>query len=114
MPEQRGAPRAAQLALSCDVVLPLRAVVTELSVTGMQVETVRPLHLDAVHEFRLVVGDSPIVLHGRVVHAHIAAVDGDVVTYVSGVQFLEVSPAGAADIANYLSHLSDVRRASPQ
>jgi hypothetical protein len=112
MPEQREAQRVRQLALSCDVLVPLAAVVTELSTTGMQIETARPLHLESVHEFRLTLASSAVVLRGRVVHSHIEDVNGDLVTYVSGVQFVEISPAGAAGIAEYLAQLSNARRSA--
>lgn len=68
---------------------PLR--VFEVSLGGMQVETSNPLHLDALYDFRLTLRDHSIVVKGRVVHSRIVDVDQDIVTYHSGIEFIELS-----------------------
>src|SRR5262249_14951884 len=62
--------------------------VRELSRGGAEVETVFPLHLDSLHDFRLVLGDRSIVIKGRVVHCRISDVDQEV-RYRSGIEFVE-------------------------
>jgi PilZ domain-containing protein len=64
--------------------------VTNLSVTGVAVETRYPLHLDSLHDMRLTLGNLPVVVKARVVHSHISDIDPDLVTYHSGMQFVEL------------------------
>lgn len=62
-----------------------------LSAGGAAIETRFPLPLESLHDIRLSLPDQSIVLKGRVVHSHIVDVDGDIVTYVSGLEFVEPS-----------------------
>jgi hypothetical protein len=63
--------------------------IREISRGGAQVETAFPLQLDSLHDFRLTLGDSSVVLKGRVAHCSISDVDQEVVLYRSGVEFIE-------------------------
>jgi len=65
--------------------------IKEISRGGAQVETVFPLHLDSLHDFRLTLGEQSIVLKGRVAHCRISDVDQELVTYRSGIEFIEPS-----------------------
>src|SRR5947207_3185913 len=65
--------------------------VTEISRGGLQIETVFPLQLDSLHELRLALGDRSIVVKGRVAHCRIREVDQQLVTYRSGIEFIEPS-----------------------
>jgi len=70
--------------------------VTELSMTGMGLQTGFDLPLDAVHSFRLTLGDgSTVILAGRVVRCQKVVREGEEVVYVSGVDFMDqdVDPA---------------------
>jgi hypothetical protein len=75
----------------------------------MQVETGFPLHLDSLHDFRLTLGERSVVVKGRIAHCRISDVDQDVVTYRSGVEFVEPSERVAAAIGEFIDLLS-VRR----
>jgi hypothetical protein len=65
--------------------------VNQVSLGGMQVETAFPLHLDALHVFRLTLRDHSIIVKGRVAHSRIVDVDQDIVMYRSGIEFIEPS-----------------------
>ena len=56
----------------------------------MQVETGFPLQLDSLHDFRLTLGDRSVVVKGRIAHSRISDVDQDIITYRSGVEFIEL------------------------
>jgi hypothetical protein len=63
--------------------------VREISRDGAHVETTFPLQLDSLHELRLTLGDRAVVVKARVAHCGIADVDQEIVTYRSGVEFVE-------------------------
>jgi hypothetical protein len=65
--------------------------VNQVSLGGMQVETAFPLHVDALHVFRLTLQDHAIIVKGRVAHSRIVDVDQDIVMYRSGIEFIEPS-----------------------
>ena len=77
-------------------------VVKEVSARGATVETRFPLHLDSLHDLRLTLGSLPVVVKGRVIHSRISDVDQDVVTYRTGLEFVEPSERVVAAIAQYL------------
>src|SRR6266480_4873969 len=72
-----------------EVMLYQHTTIKEISRGGAQIETVFPLHVDSLHEFRLTLGDRSVVVKGRVAHCSISDVDQEVVTYRSGVEFIE-------------------------
>jgi hypothetical protein len=76
-------------ALRGEVMVFQPTTIRQISTGGMQVETAFPLQLNSLHDFRLTLGDRSIVLKGRVAHSRISDVDQDIVTYSSGVQFIE-------------------------
>jgi len=80
--------------------------VCQVSLGGMQVETSFPLQVDSLHDFRLTLGGVSVVLKGRIVHSHISDVDQDVITYRSGVEFVELSERVAAAIAHFVDELA--------
>src|SRR5687768_4803980 len=65
--------------------------IREISRGGAQVETSFPLQLDSLHEFRLTLGDRSIVVKARVAHCTITDVDQELITYRSGIEFVEPS-----------------------
>jgi hypothetical protein len=85
--------------------------IKEISRGGAQIETSFPLQLDSLHDLRLTLGDRSVVVKGRVVHCSIADVDQEVVTYRSGVEFVEPPERVAAAIASFIQAISDGRRA---
>jgi c-di-GMP-binding flagellar brake protein YcgR len=82
--------------------------VLEMSHGGMQVETAFPLQLDSLHDFRLTLGDRSVVVKGRVAHSRISDVDQDIVTYRTGVQFIELSERVQAAIAHFVDEVTRV------
>ena len=78
------------------------AEISEVSRGGMLVETGFPLQLDSLHDFRFTLGVQSIVVKGRVVHSSISEVNHDVVTYRSGVEFVEPSGHVATAIADFV------------
>ena len=84
-------------------------VIREVSVTGTTVETRFPLHLNSLHDFRLTLGDRSVVVKGRVVHSQISDVDSDIVTYRSGVEFVEPSERVTKAISEFLDMVKSSR-----
>ena len=76
--------------------------IEEVGITGATVETKFPFHLDSLHDVRLTLGERSIVVKGRVVHSHISDVDQDIVTYRTGMEFVEPSDRVTAAIAEFL------------
>src|SRR6476659_3238751 len=85
--------------------------IKEISRGGAQVETAFPLQLDSLHEFRLTLGDRSIVLKGRVAHCSISDVDQELVTYRSGIEFIEPSDRVYSVISEFISTIKESRRA---
>ena len=85
--------------------------IREISRGGAQVETAFPLQLDSLHDFRLTLGDSSIVLKGRVAHCSISDVDQEIVIYRSGIEFIEPPDRVASVIAHFIDAITNGRRA---
>ena len=79
--------------------------VREIGRDGATVETRAALHLNSLHELRLTLGERSVIVKGRVVHCRISDVDQDVVTYRSGLEFVETSNRVSAVIAGFLDAL---------
>ncbi len=77
-------------------------VIVELGRHGVQVETQFPLHLDSLHELRLSLGERSVVVKGRVAHSRISDVFQDVVTYRSGLEFVEMPAHVTAAVSAFL------------
>jgi len=76
--------------------------IRELSDTGAQIETILPLHLDSLHELRLELGDASVIVKGRVVHCSICDMDRELVSYRSGLDFVQLGPGVGAVIAGFI------------
>ena len=77
--------------------------VTELSVAGLGVETPFPLHLNSLHDMRLTLGSIAVVVKARVIHSHIRDVDQELVTYYSGLEFIELPERVHTAIVEFLA-----------
>jgi hypothetical protein len=77
-------------------------LVRDISDGGVTVETRFPLQIDSLHDVRLTLGGTSIVVKGRVVHAHISDVDQDIVVYRAGLEFVEPSPKVSAAIVEFI------------
>ena len=82
----------------------------QISRGGMQVETGFPLQLDSLHDFRLTLEERSIVVKGRVAHCRISDVDQDIVTYRSGVEFVEPSERVLSAISDFIELLKRRRQ----
>lgn len=87
-----------------------RLQVKELGRTGALVETRFPVHLNSLHDLRLTLGSRSIVLKGRVTHCQISEVDRDIVTYQSGLEFVDPTDRIEGVIAEFLETLRSKRR----
>ena len=84
--------------------------VQQVSVGGMLVETMFPLHLDSLYDFRLTLRDRSIVVKGRVAHSRIIDVDQDIVMYHSGIEFIEPSDRIREVIVEFIEAIKAGRR----
>jgi hypothetical protein len=84
--------------------------IRQISLGGMQVETGFPLQLDSLHDFRITLGERSIVVKGRVAHSRISDVDQDIVTYRSGVEFIEPSERVTGVISEFIELLRQERQ----
>ena len=85
--------------------------IKEISRGGAQVETKFPLQLDSLHELRLTLADRSVVVKARVAHCSIVDVDQELVTYRSGVEFVEASDRVHSVISEFMESIKDSRRA---
>ena len=85
--------------------------IKEISRGGAQVETVFPLQLDSLHDFRLTLGDRSVVVKGRVVHCSITDVEQELVLYRSGIEFTEPSDRVCNVITDFIDAIKSGRRA---
>ena len=85
--------------------------IREISRGGAQVETSFPLQLDSLHELRLTLADRSVILKARVAHCSISDVDQELVTYRSGVEFVEPSERVFTVIASFIETIKEGRRA---
>ena len=77
-------------------------LVRDVGTGGVTVETRFPLQIDSLHDVRLTLGDLSVVVKGRVVHSRISDVDHDVVTYRTGLEFVEPSQRVVGAITEFL------------
>lgn len=96
--------------LQGEVVVFQPATVRQLSHGGMQVETGFPLQVDSLHDFRLRLGDNPVVVKGRIAHSRISDFDQDLVLYRTGVEFVELSAHVATAISGFVDELAKIDR----
>ena len=84
--------------------------IKELSCGGAQLETALPLQLDSLHDFRLTLGERSVVVKGRVVHCSISDMDQEIVTYRSGIEFIEPSERVYSVISDFIDAIKAGRR----
>ena len=76
--------------------------IKEISHGGCLVETGFQLHLNSLHDVRLTLGKTSVVVKGRVVHSRISDVDQDIVTYRTGMEFVDVADRAIKAIREFL------------
>ena len=109
--EKREAERIAILGeLQGEVMVFEPIAVKEIGRGGVQVETRFPLLLDSLHDLRLMLGERSVIVKGRVAHCRICDVYQDVVTYRSGLEFIEPSDRIEEVILEFLDTIRTSRR----
>jgi c-di-GMP-binding flagellar brake protein YcgR len=93
-------------ALHGEVMVFQPSAIRQISHGGMQVETSFPLQLDSLHDFRITLGERSVVVKGRIAHSRISDVDQDIVTYRTGVEFIELSDRVAAAIQDFVDEIA--------
>jgi hypothetical protein len=89
------------------VVQPMR--IAGLSRTGISIETAFPLQLDSLHDLKLMLGPTTVIVKARVVHCRISDVDQDVVVYRSGLEFIGVQERAAAALGTFIDAIAGER-----
>ena len=84
--------------------------VREISRTGVTIETLFPLHLDSMHDVRLSLGDTSVVIKGRVIHSHVSDIEQDSVAYSAGLELVDPSPTVKSAIEEFLDAVKADRR----
>jgi hypothetical protein len=84
--------------------------IKEIGRGGAQVETAFPLQLDSLHELRLTLGDRSVIVKARVAHCSISDVDQELVTYRSGVEFIEPPERVYSVISDFIDSIKNSRR----
>jgi len=83
--------------------------IRQISLGGMLVETRFPLHVESLHDFRLLLSEPSteptVVVKGRVVHSRIFDVIQEAVFYQSGIEFIGPSAVVTAAIARFIDSL---------
>ena len=103
VPERRNQERTQILGdLRGEVMVYQPMAIRELSDSGAQVETSFPLQLDSLHELRLELGDTSVVIKGRVVHCSICDMDREFVSYRSGLEFVQPGPGVSKVIEGFI------------
>ncbi len=108
--EQRDGERVPVLGeLPGEVMVFAPMIIREIGTGGASVDTSFPLHLNSLHDLRLALGSISIVIKGRVVHSRISDVDQDLVTYRTGLEFVEPSERVLAALTTYLESVKSNR-----
>jgi PilZ domain-containing protein len=88
--------------------------ILDISIGGAQVETPFPLQLDSLHDFRLSLGETSVVVKGRIAHCHIGELQADMgVLYRTGVEFIEPSDHALEAIRAFIQALKASRETPP-
>ena len=77
----------------------------DISQGGLTVEGRIPLQLNSLHELRLTLSTTSIIVKARVAHSRISDVDQDIVTYRSGMEFVELSERLRTAISEFIQAL---------
>ena len=84
--------------------------IKEISRGGCLVETAFPLHLNSLHDVRLTLGEQSVVMKGRVAHCRISDVEQEIVTYRSGIEFIEPNDRIRTVISEFIEAIKAGRK----
>lgn len=76
--------------------------VVDISLGGAQIETAFPLQLNSLHDFRLSLDDTSVIVKARIAHCHIGELT-DVAVYRSGIEFVHVGDPAREAIASFVA-----------
>lgn len=96
--------------LSGEVMVFQPLFIKEISSGGCLVETAFQLHLNSLHDVRLTLGEQSVILKGRVAHCHISDVHEEIVTYSTGIEFVEPADRVSEVIRDFIEALKAGRR----
>jgi hypothetical protein len=100
--ERREDERFPVLGLDGSVMVFLPMAITEIARGGVQVETPFSFQIDSVHELRLVLGNQPVVVKGRVTHCGVVDVAQESMLYRTGLEFVDLPDRLADVIASFV------------
>lgn len=110
---ERRAPRIEILGeLQGEVMVYEPMTITDISLTGAQIETTVPLRINSLHDFRLQLGHRSVVVKGRIAHAHVCDVEDQATIYRAGVEFVQPSARIAEAIAEFVDAIVAARTGS--
>ena len=84
-------------------------LIVDVTRKGASVDTRFPLQLDSLHDLRLTLPSGPVIVKARVAHSRISDVDQEIVTYRSGMEFVDVPERVDAAIAAFLAQVREDR-----
>ena len=87
--------------------------ILDISERGAQIETAFPLHLEALHDLRLSLGQRSVVVKARIVYCHIGEIREGTVLYRAGVEFTDPSDHARTALAVFVESLKKAARAGP-
>ena len=83
------------------VSLDTSVIVRDISLVGMAIETPFAFPTDAVHAFRLTLGDGAyVVLQGRARHSRVLTGPDETARYLTGFEFVDDGPSAVGDLVN--------------
>lgn len=84
--------------------------IKELSRAGALIETSFPLQVDSLHGLRLVLGETSIVVKGRIVHSHIHELEQGGILYRIGIEFVEPTEYVIEAIGDFMEAITAARQ----
>jgi len=92
-----------------EVTISAPMAVMDIGAGGLTIETSFPLHLGSVHHLKLSLGATTLVATARVTHSRLTDVERDIVTYRTGLEWVEPSDGVRAAIDEYLGSVKKGR-----
>ena len=84
--------------------------ITSISEGGAEIDGAVPLQVDSIHQFRLLLGEQPIIVTGRVAHCRVVDVGQDTMCYRAGIEFIDPSNPARTAIAAFIDAMKSARR----
>ena len=88
--------------LQGDMMVAQPMLVRDISRGGITIETPFPLVIDSLNAVRLRLGNTSLVVKGRVVHSRVSDVGQNLVAYSTGLELVDPSPSVSRAIEDFL------------